>query len=191
MFPLSNITAKKKIKLEISGFHIQITKEISDFIEKKVKKLNKYFKKIISVHVMLKVEKSRYKTEINISAKGSAIHGEQINRDLYISIDRAIDKVVRQSQKYKDKMKYGEALKLLYRRLERKLNTQLRGKKISTKNVIDLVIGKDPSTTKLKIKRLSKFMDRILSIKEGKYKIKTEQDFEELFFEMGWAVNNI
>lgn len=94
-------------------------------------------------------------------------------------------------EEYKDKMKYGEALKLLYRRLERKLNTQLRGKKISTKNVIDLVIGKDPSTTKLKIKRLSKFMDRILSIKEGKYKIKTEQDFEELFFEMGWAVNNI
>ena len=94
-------------------------------------------------------------------------------------------------EEYKDKMKYGEALKLLYRRLERKLNTQLRGNKISTKNVIDLVIGKDPSTTKLKIKRLSKFMDRILSIKEGKYKIKTEQDFEELFFEMGWAVNNI
>jgi len=34
-------------------------------------------------------------------------------------------------------------------------------------------------------------MDRILSIKEGKHKVKTEQDFEELFFEMGWAVNNI
>jgi len=105
MFPLSNIAAKKKIKLEISGFHIQITKEISDFIEKKIKKLNKCFNEVISVHVMLKVEKNRYKTEINISAKGSAIHGEQINRDLYISIDRAIDKVVRQSQKYKDKMK--------------------------------------------------------------------------------------
>ncbi|MFX0036618.1 MAG: DUF4350 domain-containing protein [Candidatus Hermodarchaeota archaeon] len=94
-------------------------------------------------------------------------------------------------EEYKDKMKYGDALKLLYRRLERKLHSQLSGKKISTQNVINLVLAKDPSTTKLKIKRLSKFMDRILSIKEGKYKIKTEQDFEELFFEMGWAVNNI
>jgi len=58
-------------------------------------------------------------------------------------------------------------------------------------NVIDLVVAKDPTTSKLKIKRLTKFMDRILSIKEGKYKVRTEQIFEELFFEMGWAVNNL
>jgi len=94
-------------------------------------------------------------------------------------------------QEYRDKMKYGDALKLLYRRLERKLHSQLGGVKITTQKVIDLVVAKNPSTTKLKTRRLSKFMDRILSIKEGKHKVKTEQDFEELFFEMGWAVNNI
>ncbi|MFX0141144.1 MAG: hypothetical protein ACFFDN_46325, partial [Candidatus Hodarchaeota archaeon] len=92
---------------------------------------------------------------------------------------------------YKDKMKYGDALQLLYRRLERKLNSQLGGEKITTENVIDMINAKDPSTTKLKTRRLSRFMDKILAIKEGKYKVKTEQDFEELFFEMGWAVNNI
>ncbi|MFW9819632.1 MAG: hypothetical protein ACFFE5_08490, partial [Candidatus Thorarchaeota archaeon] len=84
-------------------------------------------------------------------------------------------------EEYKDKMKYGDALKLLYRRLERKLNSQLGGAKITTQNVIDLVIAKDPSATKLKTRRISKFMDKILAIKEGKDKIKTEQDFEELF----------
>ena len=94
-------------------------------------------------------------------------------------------------EEYREKMKYGDALKLLYRRLERKLHNQLRAAKITTDNVINLVISKNPSTTKLKIKRLSKFMDRIISIKEGKSKVKTEQDFEELFFEMGWAVSNI
>jgi len=94
-------------------------------------------------------------------------------------------------EEYKDKMKYRDALKLLYRRLERKLNTQLGGRKITTENVVNLVIAKDPSSTKLKIRRLSKFMDKILLIKEGKYKVKTEPDFEETFFEMGWAVNNI
>jgi len=94
-------------------------------------------------------------------------------------------------EEYRDKMKYVEALKLLYRRLERKLHSQLGGVKITTQKVIDLVVAKNPSTTKLKTRRLSKFMDRILLIKEGKQKVKTEQDFEELFFEMGWAVNNI
>ncbi|MFX1301908.1 MAG: hypothetical protein ACFFBV_02360 [Promethearchaeota archaeon] len=92
---------------------------------------------------------------------------------------------------YKNKMKYGDALKLLYRRLERKLNNQLGGRDITTQNVMDMVIAKDPSATKLKIRRIGRFMDKILAIKEAKYKVKTEQDFEETFFEMGWAVNNI
>ncbi len=54
-----------------------------------------------------------------------------------------------------------------------------------------MVIEKDPKITKLKIRRISKFMDRIISIKEGKSKVKNEQDFETLFFEMEWVVNNI
>ncbi|MFX0080206.1 MAG: hypothetical protein ACFE94_00480 [Candidatus Hodarchaeota archaeon] len=94
-------------------------------------------------------------------------------------------------EEFKDKSKYGEALKLLYRRLERKLHSQMRGQKITSSNVVDFVIAKDPSTTKLKIKRLTKFMDIIISIKEGKYKIRDEEDFEEIFFEMSWAVDNI
>ncbi|MHA1932909.1 MAG: hypothetical protein ACW96X_10235 [Promethearchaeota archaeon] len=94
-------------------------------------------------------------------------------------------------EEFRDKNKYGEALKLLYRRLERKLNAQLRGQKITTQNVVDLVVIKDPSTTKSKIRRLSRFMDKIISLKEGKLKVRTEEDFEDLFFEMGWAVENI
>ncbi|MFX1455756.1 MAG: hypothetical protein ACFFDB_10320 [Promethearchaeota archaeon] len=94
-------------------------------------------------------------------------------------------------EEFRDKNKYGDALKLLYRRLERKLHAQLRGQKITTQNVVNLVIAKDPTTSKLKIKRLTRFMDKIISLKEGRLKVRTEEDFEELFFEMGWAVENI
>ena len=34
-------------------------------------------------------------------------------------------------------------------------------------------------------------MDRMIAIKEGKSKVKNEEDFESLFFEMEWVVNNI
>ena len=94
-------------------------------------------------------------------------------------------------EEYRDKSKYGDALKLLYRRLERKLNSQLQGEKITTQNVVELVVAKDPSTTKLRIRRLSRFMDKIISIKEGKYKVRTEEDFEDLFYEMGWTIENL
>ncbi|MFW9939209.1 MAG: hypothetical protein ACFFD5_16320, partial [Candidatus Thorarchaeota archaeon] len=92
---------------------------------------------------------------------------------------------------FRNRGEYGKALSLLYRRLERKLNTLLRGKKITSKNVIDMVIDKEPNITKLKIRRISRFMDRILAIKLGKSKIKNEQDFENLFFEMEWVANNL
>ena len=92
---------------------------------------------------------------------------------------------------YREKSRYGKALTLLYRRLERKLNALLRGRKITTQNVLDLVIAKEPHTTKLKIKRITKFMDTILAIKEGKSKVKNEQEFENLYYEMEWMVNNI
>ena len=92
---------------------------------------------------------------------------------------------------YREKNRYGKALTLLYRRLERKLNALLRGRKITTQNVLDLVIAKEPKTTKLKIRRITKFMDTIIAIKEGKRKVKNEQDFENLYFEMEWVVNNI
>ena len=54
-----------------------------------------------------------------------------------------------------------------------------------------MVTGKDPNITKLKIRRISRFMDRIISIKNDKSKVKNEQEFEELFFEMEWVANNI
>ena len=60
----------------------------------------------------------------------------------------------------------------------------MKGQKIITRSVVDFVIAKDPSIAKSKIKRLSKFMDTILSIKDGKYKVRDAEDFEELFFEM-------
>lgn len=92
---------------------------------------------------------------------------------------------------YREKSKYDKALTLLYRRLERKLNSQLSGRQINTTNVIDMINVKEPNISRFKVRRINKFMNKIISIKSGKRKVKNEQDFEELFFEMEWVVNNL
>ncbi len=92
---------------------------------------------------------------------------------------------------YREKSKYSEALTLLYRRLERKLNSLLSGGKITTVNVVNLITEKDPKISKSKLKRISKFMDDILLIKENKRKIKNEKEFEDMFSEMNWIATNI
>ena len=92
---------------------------------------------------------------------------------------------------YREKSRYDKALTLLYRRLERKLNALLSGGKITTGNVIDMVTTKEPSITKFKTRRISRFLDRILLIKSGKRKVRNEREFENLFFEMEWVASNI
>jgi hypothetical protein len=92
---------------------------------------------------------------------------------------------------YRDKNKYDKALTLLYRRLERKLNTQLGRNQITTKNVIEMVKDKEPNIHRHKIRRITRFMDTILSVKKGSKKVRDEKSFEELFFEMEWIVQNI
>ena len=62
---------------------------------------------------------------------------------------------------------------------------------ITTENVLEAVNAKEGGLTKAKRRRISRFMDKILDIKEGKRKVRTEEDFEELFFEMEWVVNNV
>jgi hypothetical protein len=90
---------------------------------------------------------------------------------------------------YREKNRYHKALNLLYRRLERKFNTLLEGKPITTENIIEMVKAKESSVSRHKIKRISRFMDNILAIKAGK-KIKDEKNFENLFYEMEWIVKN-
>jgi len=92
---------------------------------------------------------------------------------------------------YREKNKYHKALTLLYRRLERKLNAQLGGRPISTENVIDLVRSKEGRISKQTEKKLTSFMDKIISIKKGKTKIKNPEDFEKLFYKMEWAASVI
>ena len=94
---------------------------------------------------------------------------------------------------YKEKNRYDKALVLLFRRMERKLNAQLSGMKMTTKNVIDLVIAKESGgkVNRQKIRRLTKLMDKMLTIKAGKSKVKSPQEFEDLFLEMSWAMKNI
>jgi len=89
---------------------------------------------------------------------------------------------------YREKHKYSKALILLYRRLERKLNSLLQGTTITTASVVSMVRAKEGRLSKVREKKLTSFMDKMLKIKKGKMKIKKHDEFEKLFFQMeDWA----
>jgi len=92
---------------------------------------------------------------------------------------------------YRENRRYEKALTLLFRRVERKLNALLGDERITTKNVINMVMEKEPFITRSKINRISRFLEKMLTIKSGGKRVKNEKEFEDLFFEMEWVFNNI
>ena len=93
------------MKIEVSGIHIPIQDEVDKHIRKKLEKLTKYLDKVVSVKVILKMERERYITEINVLAKKATIYGEGTSEDVYVSIEKAVDKVRRQARKFKERLK--------------------------------------------------------------------------------------
>jgi hypothetical protein len=94
---------------------------------------------------------------------------------------------------YKENRKYNQALTLLYRRLERRVNSLLRSRAYTTENIVDAIIEEKGrvNISKINLRRYNRFFDEIILIKNNKKKIKSPEDFQKLFFEMEWALNNI
>jgi putative sigma-54 modulation protein len=91
--------------IQITAKNIELTDAIRNYVEKKVKRVKKYFDQVIDVHVVLEVQKNLHIAEILVNAKGVFLKGYEKSEDLYASIDLALDKIDRQLVKYKEKLK--------------------------------------------------------------------------------------
>lgn len=89
----------------VSGRHINITNAIKNYAEKKVSKLQKFFDRVIKVQVNLNVESERHTAEMIVSAaRGSMLIAEVTDHDIYVAIDKAVDKLERQLTRHKEKL---------------------------------------------------------------------------------------
>lgn len=96
--------------ITVSGKNIEVTSALRNVVEKKVSKLEKYFKPHIEAHATLSVEKNRQIIEITIHFGGVILRAEEVHDDMYAAIDIAVDKLEGQIRKQKTKLqkKYHE-----------------------------------------------------------------------------------
>lgn len=73
-------------------------------VEKKLSRLDKYFPKDPTAHVIIKEIKGVYKTEITVSIDGTYIRVEVKDRDARNCVDMAIEKLERQLRRNKEKL---------------------------------------------------------------------------------------
>ena len=90
------------MEIQITGKDFKVTEAISDYIERKLDRINKYFEES-SAEVVLKSEKNEQIVEVMIKTNGEKYVAASEERDLYASVDKVIDILEGQIRKVKTK----------------------------------------------------------------------------------------
>jgi putative sigma-54 modulation protein len=88
----------------IVGRHMDISPALHDRVDKKMKKLDKYFGPNTEAHVIMHVEKNRHVMETTIVFEGITFRGEESSSNMYKSIDSVVKKIEKQIHHHRSKL---------------------------------------------------------------------------------------
>ena len=91
------------MNITVTGRHLNVSDNLRDYAEKKIKKLEKYFNQLIDAHVILSSEKLDRISEVVINGDGIQFHGKEKAADLHSAIDLLFEKMEKQIRRYKEK----------------------------------------------------------------------------------------
>lgn len=92
------------MQITVTARSMDITDALKTYAENRVQRITRHSDfPIIEVHVILSIEKYRHFAEINLVGKNIDIHGKEETTDMYMAIDKVVDKVEKQLKKRKDR----------------------------------------------------------------------------------------
>ena len=86
------------------GKNIEVGARLKERLEKKVKKLEKFFNPETEATAAFSIVKNRHTLELTIIHNGIMFRGEESSEDMYVSIDRVVDVIERQIRKNKTRL---------------------------------------------------------------------------------------
>lgn len=93
------------MKVNITSKNFNASDQLKERIEKKFKKLDKYFSKETVANIMLSNEKgNKQRLEATINAGGMIFRAEEMNEDIYFCMDRVLDRLSSQMLRFKTKL---------------------------------------------------------------------------------------
>lgn len=88
----------------VKGKNTVVSPALSEYLEKKLIKLTKQFKSVGDITCLFKVERNDHIVEISFPAGSIMLRAEESTKDMYASIDLALEKIERQIHKYKTRL---------------------------------------------------------------------------------------
>lgn len=91
--------------VRITGRHVEITKSLRDYIDKKLPRIEKYTDRIQSLEVVVEKDSYNHKVELRMKAGPITINANVQDPELLRAIDLLIDKVERQLSKKSQRLR--------------------------------------------------------------------------------------
>ncbi len=92
------------MQVTVTFRHMDPTDALKDFAEEKLARIQKLHDGPLDANVVLSTEKFHHVAEITASVRGGTFNGTERTEDMYVSIDRAVEKLERQIVKFKEKL---------------------------------------------------------------------------------------
>jgi len=91
------------MQIDITGHHVDVTPALRAYVTEKMQKLIRHSDQVISIRVILNVEKLQQNAEATVNVGGRTLFGTVTAMDMYASIDGLVDKLDRQIRRRKDR----------------------------------------------------------------------------------------
>ena len=92
------------MSITVRGKQLEVTPAIKDYVNKHIGRITRYFDNHGDITVSLSAHKGQQAVEVTVNMHGFVLRGEEISSDLYVSIDRVVEKLERQVRKHKTKL---------------------------------------------------------------------------------------
>ncbi len=92
------------MKFTITEKKVNLPKRVHAYAEKKVGKLDRYFKQDAEANLVFSVEKDRNKVELTVRSGSTILRVAESTSDMFASVDAAVTSMERQIRKHKTRL---------------------------------------------------------------------------------------
>lgn len=88
--------------IQIKGRNLDVTDALKSYVDKKLRKLEKYFHSVSEATVIMSVQRGMHMVEVQLEGDGILLRGEERRgTDMYGSIDQVVEKLETRVKKFK------------------------------------------------------------------------------------------
>lgn len=95
--------------IQVTGRHVLVTESMKDYAIEKISKIDRFSHRIIEVNVTMDIQKLDHRVDIVMKVDHIKIKSSASSTDMYASVDMAVDKLIEQFRKYKDRIQDHQA----------------------------------------------------------------------------------